>query len=151
MESNELLRELDRAAARPFADYPPTPWWYPGLIGGNFAAIATALLFGADGNTVAEVVIFIGAVVCLLLFVGWYRSRWGTWPQMFEAPAEIRRAYRHCLAGMTVALVVAVVAGLLSPPVVTVVVTFVVFTAVIWGYERKVCPAACADVRARLA
>ncbi len=151
MESNDLLRDLDQAAARPFIDYPPTPWWYPILMGGCFSATAAVLLLIYHGNVVAGIVLGVAALVAVGIFGGWYRSRWGTWPQMREAPAEIRRAYRRCFAGLFVALVLTVVVGLVSPPVVTVVVAFLVFTALFWGYERKVYPAACADVRARLA
>ncbi len=151
MESNDLLRDLNRAAARPFIDYPRTPWWYPILMGGCFSAIAAVLLLLSNGNVVVGIVLGAVALLSLGIFFGWYRSRWGTWPRMSEAPAEIRRAYRRYFAGLFVALVLTVVVGLLSPPVVTVAVTFLVFTALFWGYERKVYPAACADVRARLA
>jgi multisubunit Na+/H+ antiporter MnhB subunit len=151
MESKDLLRDLDLAAARPFIEYPRTPWWYPALMGGYFAAIAIALLLGASGYGVAAACVFAGAIVVLGVFFRWYRSRWGTWPQMTEAPPEIRRAYRRCLAGVSVAVVLTVIVGLLSPGVVTVAVTFLVFTTLIWGYERRVYPAACAEVRARLA
>lgn len=151
MESKDSLRDLDLAAARPFIEYPSTPWWYPALMGGYFAAIAAALLLGAGGHNLAEVSIFVGAVLILAIFFRWYRSRWGTWPQMSEAPAEIRRAYRIAVVGVTVALLLTVVVGLLSPPAVTVAVTFIVFTTAVWVYERKVYPSACAAVRARLA
>ncbi len=150
METNDSLRDLDRAAARPFIDYPRTPWWYPILIGGYFAAILAAVFMLSNGNVVVGIVIEFVAILALGAFIGWYRRRWGTWPKMSEAPAEIRGAYRRYLAGVAVSLVLIVVVGLLSPHVVTVVVTFLVFTTLIWGYERKVYPAACADVRARL-
>ncbi len=151
MESNDSLRDLDRAAALPFIDYPRSPWWYPFLMGGLFAAMGAGLFLGNRGHVVAALCVFAAAIVSSGLYFRWYRSRWGTWPEMSEAPAEIRGAYRRYFVGMFVALVLIVVVGLLSPPVVTVVVTFLVLTALIWGYERKVYPAACADVRARLA
>ncbi len=151
MESKVSLRELNLAAARPFIEYPPTPWWYPGLIGGYFAAIAVALFQGADGHIVAELSVFAGAALTLGVFFRWYRARWGTWPQMSEAPAEIRRAYRLAFAGASVALLLTVVVALLSPPLAAVAVTFVVFTTSVWAYERRVYPAACAAVRSRLA
>ena len=148
---------MNLAAARPFIEYPPTPWWYSGLIGGYFAAIAVALFLGVDGHIVAELCVFAGAgagagagVTVGVLF-RWYRSRWGTWPQMSKAPPEIRRAYRFALAAVSVALLLTVVVALLSPPLATVAITFLLFTTVFWVYERRVYPAACAAVRSRLA
>ncbi len=151
MESKNLLHDLDLAAARPFIEYPRTPWWYPALMGGFFAAIASSLLLGASGSDAAAAGVLAGAMVVMGVFVGWYRTRWGTWPQMTEAPTEIRRAYRRFFAGVLVAVVVSVIVGLLSPGVVSVAVTFLVFATLIWAYERRVYPAACAEVRARLA
>lgn len=151
MESKDSLRELNLAAARPFIEYPPTPWWYPVLMGGYFAAIAIALFLGADGHGLVAFGVFAAAIITLGLFFRWYRARWGTWPQMSEAPPEIRRAYRIAFAGAAVALLLSVVVGLLSPPVVTVALTFLVFATSVWAYERRVYPAACAAVRERLA
>lgn len=150
METNDSLHELDRAAARPFLDYPRTPWWYPILMGGYFAAILAAVFLIFNDNLVIGIVIEFVAIFTLALFVGWYRRRWGTWPRMSEAPPEIRVAYRRYFVGAFVALVLNVVVGLLSPPVVTVAITFVAFSTLIWVYERKVYPAACAAVRTRL-
>lgn len=151
MESDDVLRDLNRAAARPFIDYPRPPWWYPVLMGGFFSAIAAALVLLSRGNIAAAIALEALALLALGTFFGWYRSRWGTWPQMREAPAEIRRAYHRYFARLFVVVVLVVAAGFLSPPVATVVVTFLAFTALFWWYERKVYPAACADVRARLA
>ncbi len=151
MESKDLVRDLNLAAARPFIEYPPTPRWYPALMGGYFAAIAASIFLGANGYGVAGFGVIAAAIVTLGLFFRWYRSRWGTWPQMSEAPPEIRRAYRLAFAGALVALLLTVAVGLLSPPIVTVAVTFVVFTTSVWAYERRVYPAACAAVRSRLA
>jgi len=151
MESKDLLRDLNLAAARPFIEYPPTPWWYPALMGGYFAAIAAAMFLGANGHGVVAFGVFGVAIVTLGLFFRWYRSRWGTWPQMSEAPPEIRRAYRLAFTGASAALVLTVAVGFLSPPLVTVAVTFVIFTTSVWAYERRVYPAACAAVRSRLA
>ena len=151
MESKDLLRDLNLAAARPFIEYPRTPWWYPPLMGGYFSAIAVAIFLGVDGHGVAEFGVFAAAIVTLGLFFRWYRGRWGTWPQMSEAPSEIRRAYRLAFTGALVALLLTVAVGFLSPPLVTVAVTFVIFTTSVWAYERRVYPAACAAVRSRLA
>ena len=151
MESKDLLHDLDLAAARPFIDYPRTPWWYPVFMGWYFSSIATALLLGSSGNFVAAAVVFAGAIVAVAVFVRWYRAQWGTWPQMTAAPPEIRRAYREFYVGGAVAVVFTAVVGLLAPGAVTVAVAFVVSTALIWVYERKIYPAACAEVRARLA
>ncbi len=151
MESKDSLRDLNLAAARPFIEYPPTPWWYPALMGGYFAATVSAILLFASGHRFEAIGVLAGAIIALGLFFRWYRSRWGTWPQMSEAPPEIRRAYRIALAGASVAVLLAVAVTLLSPPVVAVVATFVVFTTSVWAYERRVYPSACVAVRERLA
>ena len=151
METNESLRDLNRAAARPFIEYPPTPWWYPVLMGGYFAAITSAMYFGAAGNLAAELGLFIGAILSMFFFFRWYRTRWGTWPRMSEAPPEIRRAYTVCFIASGIALALGVIVALLTSATLTVATVFVLFAGLFWAYERKVYPAACAAVRARLA
>ena len=129
MESKDSLRHLDLAAA----------------------AMPAFVLLAADGRWVAAACVIAGALVTLGLFFRWYRARWGTWPQTSEAPAEIRRAYGFCLAAVIVALVPIAAVGFFGTPIVTIAVTFGVYATLFWACERKVYPAACAKVRARLA
>jgi phosphate/sulfate permease len=151
MESDQMLRDLDRAAARPFIEYPRTSWWYPAFVGGYFTAIVAALMLQVHHHPVAMACVLGAAVVALGVFVRWYRSRWGTWPQMSAAPVEIRRAYLRGAAAIIAAAVVTGLAALLGSPIVTTVVAFVSFTTVFWWYERGAYPAACRLVRERLA
>ncbi len=151
MEDKDLLRDLDRAAALPFTKYPPSPRWYPLLMGGCLSAIVAALFLIFGGNRLLGAILEIIAVLCFILFLTWYRKKWGTWPDMKEAPIEIRRVYRRFYVAYSSAWVLIVALAFLTSPALTVAVTFSVFTALVWVYERKVYPAAAALVRARLA
>jgi hypothetical protein len=150
MESDQLLRDLDRAAARPFIEYPKTPRWYPAFVGGYFTAIVAALVLEAHHHPVAMAFVLGAAVVTLGVFVRWYCSRWGTWPQMSAAPIEIRRAYLQGASAIIAAAIVTGLVSLLGSAFATLLVAFVSFTAVLWWYERRAYPAACRLVRARL-
>ena len=84
-------------------------------MGADPAANATGIYFLSKGNVVAGICIFLAAFTGFLFYLRWYRTRRGTWPQMSEAPPEIKRAYYRCFAAMGVALVAIVVIGFLSP------------------------------------
>lgn len=149
MESNQLL-EIDHLAATPFIEYPTTPSWYPALIGGYWTAMTGAILAGRHGHPVWTVVIALAALVVLMGYLRSYRARWGTWPLMSNAPAEIRRAYMTNLRGLILCVALTAVAFALAPWFVTLAVGFVSFTTLYWLYERRIYPGAVARVKARL-
>lgn len=151
MESNELTRELDRAAAAPFVDYPETPWWYPFLMGGYFTACLACFLLNQNGHTALGFGLLAVAIIAFGLWFRWYRAKWGTWPKMSEAPPEIKRAYTSALIGFVVLVPFVVAVAWFMPMGVALVATFAATTAYFWSYERQVYPAAVQKVRARLA
>ncbi len=101
MESNEArdaLREADRAAAAPWIDFPPTPWWYvPGVA--LFAAAMPPVYSLLDGwqRSLAQ----LGLVAVVLAFLLWYRRYRGTMPSG-SAPRELRGALWAFIAGAIV-------------------------------------------------
>lgn len=152
METTDAtLRAAERAAAAPFIDYPKTPWWYPLL----FATFMTAVLAGPalvqHGHGIAGFGLQFLSLAALITFARWYRTRWGAWPRMSAAPAEIKGAYRWFLTMFVVGAVVSVAAWLLGGPQVGLPAIFVVAYALIWAYEGVVYPRAAQRVRERLA
>lgn len=155
-ELRERLRVAERAAAAPYVDYPPTPWWYPAMLAVYAAALA--LVFGAArgqltffGELVAVAVLLL-AVFLLGAWWRWDRNRRGTWPRVWRfssAPPEIRPVMRRWFAGFVVVLAVAAalvvwVSVWLAAPVAAV----ITYLGVVW-YER-VFGRAAARVRERL-
>lgn len=151
MESSEELRErirvAERAAAAPYVDYPPTPWWYsPGF--GAWAA-ALLVLLGLPGDRHGwRAAGIAGLVLVEVVFIAWYRRYRGTWPSG-KAPDEIRRVMVGFVIGTVVVLGAGVLLVWLTPVAVAAVAGFVMVTAGIAWYERAYARAA-ARTRERL-
>lgn len=111
MESNETadrdLQRAERAAAAPWIDYKPSPWW----LVPSFALLegALVLLLGERENIHGAVFAVTAVLLVFLLFawLGAAMSRHGVVPRLRHAPAEFVALLRAYYAGF--ALLVAVV------------------------------------------
>lgn len=98
MESDDArnaLRAADRAAAAPWIDYPPVPWWHP-LFFAAYAAGLTLAIGLLDGLATAGVELVL--VVVMLGYTRWYVRKRGTYPKG-TPPQEIRRPLHLMIAG----------------------------------------------------
>jgi len=152
MESNPnaaLLRELERAEAAPYVDYPPTPWWYFPAAGAWFAGI-TGYQGLTDDHLPVAVALLVVQLAALGAFCAWYTRYRGAMPSLLRrAPRGMGRAFAAYFLGAV--LVLAAVwwtggtagwgwaAGLM----------FVLATPGLWLHERSYAAAA-ARVRDRL-
>lgn len=120
MENSEGLREqiraAERAAAAPYVDYRPDPWW----VAPGFGLIAALLVLGiglrsqTNAPGWASTVPMAAVVVCVLVYVRWQRRRLGTLPSG-KAPREVRRVLRvYIVAGLLVGLGLFLLADLVS-------------------------------------
>ena len=142
------LAMAERAGAAPYIDYPPTPRWYPFVVGGWSALIVLAA--GISGEHA-----MLGAVLLALLvgsefaFLAWYRRYRRVMPSMTGAPREIAAAFRRFFIGTVVVL--SACAGIYAwlGPLPAAAVTFCLVTLAIALYERDYAAAA-AVARARL-
>jgi hypothetical protein len=143
------LRELERAAALPYTEYPPTPVWYPAAVGAWSALLLASVLY-LRGEP-----LFVVAVIVLVAvevgFIAWYRRLRGSMPSLLftGAPPEFRRAFRGYFVGLVVVAAVVATASFLLPHPVAVALCFVGVTAGLTAYERTYRAAALAT-RARL-
>ncbi|MFC4555925.1 hypothetical protein [Georgenia faecalis] len=145
------LRSADRAAAAPFLQTPRIPAWYPFAMATYFTAVFGAFLLLRDGRVVPGAVLLLLAVAAVLAQATLTRARWGTWPRLSEAPAEIRRAFALYVLLAVAAIIASVgvwswvgAAGGLAA-------VFLTALAVVWAYEFRLYPAAARQVRQRLA
>lgn len=152
METNpdqDLLRELERAEAAPYVDYPPTPAWYFPAAGAWFAGITGMQGLTEDHLPIALVllVVLIGA---LGAFCAWYAGYRGAMPSMLRrAPRGMGPMFALYFVGA--ALIFGAVWttghaagwGWASP------LTFVLATTGLWLHEKSY-GAAAARVRERL-
>ncbi|MCW2757949.1 MAG: hypothetical protein JWO46_1695 [Nocardioidaceae bacterium] len=150
MESKETaaqqLRDLERAEAAPYIDYPPTPRWYPPA-GGVFAlalfAHLYAVLVHSWGGIVAS--LSLAALVAVELgFLYWYSRYHGALPAPGRTPpvAEICRAYGQFLVGFVVLVVLVTGVTFLAGPIGGGVATFVLAAGGLLLYERAYASAA---------
>lgn len=151
MESDrDLVRQLseaERAEAAPWLDHPPLPAWWAPAAGAWFAAML--LTFSQSGN---HLVVFPALAVLLGIELGviaWYRRRWGTWPELRSAPAELRPAMRGYFVALAAGTAAVVGAYLMLGPLPAAGVTFVSATALFAWYDRRYAAASHA-ARARL-
>lgn len=150
MESSELLREVDRAAASPFVDRPKTPWWYEAAAGLMWGVLAVVVHLYIQGRSSQASAVLAALVVLQIAMITGLRRRWGVWPRLAEAPREITAAYRLFLLGLVAAGLAAAVlwwllgwlAGVLAAACVTALVHSL--------HGRWLYPRAAARVRERL-
>ncbi|WP_027342128.1 hypothetical protein [Hamadaea tsunoensis] len=150
VEARDQLILVERSAAAPYVQYPPTPWWYPPVVGAW-----TAALIGAFAWYRVNGAMFFASLAIVLAaegwFLAWMRRRHGALPMLGHGrpPAEIGSVYRGYFAGLAVVVVVVAAAWWLGGVPVGAAVAFVAVTAGIALYERKYAAAA-AKVRDRL-
>lgn len=140
MESNEQqdaraqLRDLERAEAAPYIDYPPTPWWSYVATGLWAAAYVATLGWWRDGGSpivVAAVMIALSALVGA--YLGWYKGYHGAPPAVLgRKPREIRIAYLQYSVGIAALVGVVVLAWWLAG---TIVATVVAGVGTVIGYR----------------
>lgn len=106
METNgarEALRTADRAAAAPWIEYPPVPWWHPLF----FAAYAAALTLsiGLLGG-IASALVNVGLAGAAITYLAWYTRKRGTYPRG-KAPQELRGPFALLFGGAALIAVAA--------------------------------------------
>jgi hypothetical protein len=143
------LAMAERAGAAPYVDYPPTPKWYPFVVGAWMAALILAG-HGTESRPAVFVPVLLVLVAAEGLFIAWYRRYYQTWPSMRRAPKEINAAYRRYAAGLAVAVAVCAGVWFLAGPYACAAIAFVVTVIGLWAYERAYAHAAAAT-RERLA
>ena len=129
---HESLRTADRAAAAPWVDYPPTPWWYFPAAGCWFAAMA-AVVGGVGDNHVVDVIVLVIALVAYGACIGWYRRYRGVMPHG-KPPREFWPAIGWYLVGAA-AFFVVVWFALQASIVLGTVLAFVLATGGLAAYE----------------
>ncbi|MDF9715516.1 hypothetical protein INN71_04910 [Nocardioides sp. ChNu-153] len=156
MESNELrtsLRDLERAEAAPYVDFPPTPWWYFLAVPAWAAAMTTAvhLALVEDVSSWWLTLALVALALLVGAFVGWYGRYHGAVPSLRGSkPREIRTAYRQYAMGAVLVLLAIGVAVATLPWWGSAAVAFVAVGAGIGIYEVAYSRAAAA-ARERLA
>lgn len=152
MENYEAtLRSADRAAAAPFTQTPRISIWYPFAMATYFTVVAATFPLLQDGHIILGAGLLLLAVAAVLVLTLTIRARWGTWPRLSAAPAEIKRAFMLYLLTAVAAIVVAVAAWSLFGTIGGLVAVFLTTLAVVWAYEFRLYPAAAQQVRQRLA
>lgn len=151
MESSDSAREMlqaaDRAAAAPWTDYPPTPWWYPPATG-VWAGLLVLVIGQQDSRPALSVVGLVALIAVEFGFVAWYRRYRGTMPSS-APPEEFRAAMARLLLG---AVAIGGLGWLLAHGVgmlAAATAVGVLVTVLITWYERAYAAAAAA-ARARL-
>lgn len=152
-DPRQQLRELERAEAAPYVDYPPTPWWnYPAV--GFWAAAYTGTFAWwtlADGNPIVVCAVMIGLSALVGAYLGWYQRYHGAPPSLRgRKPREIRRAYAQYFVGVLALVGLIVLAGWLLGAVAATVTAFLGAMGGFWIYEQAYGRAAAAT-KARLA
>jgi hypothetical protein len=147
-EARTALAMAERAGAAPYIDYPPTPRWYPPVVGAWGALIAIAAGISADHAALGAALI-LALIASECAFLIWYRRYRRVMPSMTGAPREIAAAFRRFVVGAVVVL--GACAGVYAwlGPVPAAVFTFCLVTPAIALYERDYAAAAAA-ARARL-
>jgi hypothetical protein len=148
-EARTALAVAERAGAAPYIDYPPTPRWYPFVVGAWGALMALAAGLSAD-HALLGGALLVALVASEGAFLAWYRRYRRVVPSMTGAPREIAAAFRRFLAGAV--MVLGACAGVYAwlGPVPAAVFTFCLVTPAVALYERHYAAAA-ASARARLA
>lgn len=147
----DVLRSADRAAAAPYTYDFDTPAWYPFAMAAYFTAIAGTFPLLMVGRLVLGTGLLALAVTAVLMLTLVLRQRFGTWPAMTGAPAEIRRVFRLLLLLALAVLLVSTMVWQLTGPLGGLAVVFLTSLAVVWAYEFRLYPAAAARLRRRLA
>ena len=90
MESCELLREADRAAAAPFVDRPRSPWWSAPAVGLWWGAVALVVHLYADGRSSGASALLGAVIVLQIAMIEGTRRRWGVWPRTAAALTNVK-------------------------------------------------------------
>lgn len=163
MESNEAgpaLRDLERAEAAPYVDYPATPTWYPLAAGVWFSVFVFTFAIGvghwltSEPTSAAQSIGFSATMMTLVAievaFFSWYFKTYGAVPSLRgNAPPEIRDAFRRYFVGVGIVVALLIVAAVLAGPFGGALAALVLITAGAWLYERHY-EAAAEAVKARL-
>ncbi|MFG2043706.1 hypothetical protein [Dactylosporangium sp. NPDC048998] len=151
VEARDQLLLVERAAAAPYVQYPPTPWWYAPAVGAWTAAfIGDFAWWRVNGALFAA---SLGILVSAeALFLIWMRRRHGALPMPGHGkpPVEIAAVWRGYFVGVVIIAILVALAWWFGGVPVAAAVDFVLVTAGVAIYERKYAIAA-GNVRDRLA
>lgn len=123
----------ERAAAAPYVDYPPSPWWHAPFFG--LWSVAFVLVVGLIDDSAWRAGGLLVLAFASGLVIGWQRRRRGTWPRG-KPPAEIRRVTIGFVIGAAGVIGLGALLLWLAPVAVAAPVVFVVVTAGVWWYDR---------------
>lgn len=130
-----LLAEAERAAAAPYVDYPPTPWWFfPGA--GLWVGAMVLAIANMPERPALSVVAVLVLVMVEIGFFTWYRKRRGTSPTLRDAPVEVSRAMRRYWIGLSVVIIIGVLVAWLASVVAAAAVLAIAVTIGLVLYER---------------
>lgn len=137
--TGDELRDVERAAAAPFVDYPELPRWWVIVAGLWFTAVLAPSVTEWPDNTALRISILVVLVAALGAAVTWYTSQRGVVPSTDprHAPPEVGRvmwAY-YALAAAAFGVMLALWAW--APPLVTLAWVFGVSTGGLAIYDRR--------------
>ncbi|MER7006214.1 hypothetical protein ABT297_24655 [Dactylosporangium sp. NPDC000555] len=154
MESGQVREQLllvERAAAAPYVQYPPTPWWYAPIVGAWTAAFIAGFAWWRENGAIFTA--WLGILLAAeALFLIWMRRRHGALPMPGHGkpPAEIAAVWRGYFVGVAAIAVLVALAWWFGGVPVAAAAAFALVTAGLVIYERKYAIAA-GKVRDRLA
>jgi hypothetical protein len=147
----ETLRSADRAAAAPFTQTPRIAIWYPFAMAAYFTLVAGTFPLMREGRILFGMGLLVVAVVSVVILTLTIRAKWGTWPRLATAPAEIKRAFGLFIVLALIALIASSVVWAWFGDVAGLITVFLAALIVVWAYEFRLYPAAARQVRQRLA
>lgn len=145
-DARAMLAEVERAAAAPYVDYPPTPAWYPPAVGAWAAAMALAIAGTSDRPVVAVPVLLV-LIALEGMFFGWYRRTRQTTPSLRNVPVEVDHVMRRYVVGVVIVVALGLAAAWFGGRYVAAAVLFVTVTVGLTVYERAYASAAAATRR----
>jgi len=147
-EIRAQLRDLERAEAAPYTDFPPTPRWYvpaAALWAATFAALVRVSRSDSRPAEIAAVVGMLGLAALIGVFVGWYQRYHGAMPSLLRRkPPEIRRVMAFYVVGAVLVLAVNALTVAVAPWWACAAVGFVTAGTGLWWYEHAYARAAAA-------
>jgi hypothetical protein len=145
------LHSADRAAAAPFTQTPRISAWYPFAMATYFTVVAAAFPLLRDGRVILGIGLLLTAFAAVLILTLTIRAKWGTWPRLSVAPAEIKRVFLLFILLALIGLAASAAVWVWLGDTAGLITVFLTALVVVWSYEFRLYPAAAQQVRQRLA